>query len=242
MSNNNLKLWDFVSVTETKYTKKAKKGAHNFTSITPMSQFKKATEAFGIQGIHWGIKIGSEVFTEQAIGTTNLLNYDAILYFTYGGERGEIPVHATEKLSYQTQGANGYLKIDDEVRKKVVTNAKTKGLSELGFNADIFMGQFDDPNYVEYIRYEQQINDSENKQDEIKIKTDELNDWCKKSVGLYSTIPNKRALDLILVQHKNKLQGRCNLLGLDFKAYSKAFDNEYNKQLETLNTKTTGEK
>ena len=167
---SNLKLWKSVEETDVKYTKKAKKGMHKFTSITPMSQFKKATEQFGIQGIGWGIKIGSEVFMEQTIGTTSLLNYDAILFFKYEGELGEIPVHATEKLSYQTQGANGYLKIDDEVRKKVVTNAKTKGLSELGFNADIFMGQFDDPNYVDYIAYEQSINQAEDKEEEIKAQ------------------------------------------------------------------------
>ena len=62
---SNLKLWKAVEETDVKYTKQAKKGAHKFTSITPMSQFKKATEQFGIQGIGWGIKIGSEVFMEQ---------------------------------------------------------------------------------------------------------------------------------------------------------------------------------
>ena len=48
MSNlkNNLKLWKNVEETEIKYTKKAQKGQHHFTSITPMSQFKKATKAW----------------------------------------------------------------------------------------------------------------------------------------------------------------------------------------------------
>jgi len=233
--NDNLKLWQLVEETEVKYTKKAKKGAHHFTSITPMSQFKKATEMFGIQGIGWGIKIGSEVFAEQTIGTTNLLNYDAILFFKYDGDVGEIPIHATEKLSYQTQGANGYLKIDDEVRKKVVTNAKTKGLSELGFNADIFMGQFDDPNYVEYIAYEQSINQAEDKDQEIKDKIEEFNKWCKDESGVYRSINNKRTLDLLVVGHKNKLQGRCKLLNLDVNAYSKGFELAYNKQLAIIN-------
>jgi len=190
---------------------------------------------FGIQGIGWGIKIGSEVFAEQTIGTTNLLNYDAILFFKYDGDVGEIPIHATEKLSYQTQGANGYLKIDDEVRKKVVTNAKTKGLSELGFNADIFMGQFDDPNYVEYIKYEQSINQAEDKDQEIKDKIEEFNKWCKDESSCYSAIKNKRTLDLLVVGHKNKLQGRCKLLNLDVVAYSKGFELAYNKQLAIIN-------
>ena len=32
--------------------------------------------------------------------------------------------------------------------KKVATDALTKGLSKLGFNADVFMGKFDDNKYV----------------------------------------------------------------------------------------------
>ena len=240
MSNNksNLTLWKAVEETEVKYTKQAKKGMHKFTSITPMSQFKKATEQFGIQGIGWGIVVGSEVFTEQAIGTTILLNLDAVLFFNYDGQRGEISVHATEKAAYQTQGANGYLKIDDEVRKKVVTNAKTKGLSELGFNADIFMGQFDDPNYVDYIAFEQSINEAEDKDKEIKDKTEEFKEWCRKEADCYSTIKNKRTLDLLLVGHKNKLQGRCQLLNLNANAFAKGFDAAYNKQLKII----TGDK
>jgi hypothetical protein len=43
---SNLKLWKAVEETEVKYTKEARKGQHKFTSITPMSQFKKATEQF----------------------------------------------------------------------------------------------------------------------------------------------------------------------------------------------------
>ena len=238
---NNLKLWSAVEETDVKFTKQAKKGQHKFTSITPMSQFKKATEQFGIQGIGWGIKIGSEVFMEQTIGTTNLLNYDAILFFKYDGEIGEIPVHATEKLSYQTQGANGYLKIDDEVRKKVVTNAKTKGLSELGFNADIFMGQFDDPNYVDYIAFEQSINQAEDKDQEIKVKIAEFNEWCKKETACYPAIKNKNTLGLMLAGHKQKLQGRCQLLNLDPVAYSKGFEKAYNDQIKIIENKT-GEK
>ena len=243
--NDNLKLWKSVEETDVKYTKKAKKGQHHFTSITPMSQFKKATEMFGIQGVGWGLVVGSEVFTEKLIGTTTLLNLDAILFFNYEGQRGEISVHATEKAAYQTQGFNGsssYLKIDDEVRKKVVTNAKTKGLSELGFNADIFMGHFDDPNYVDYIAFEQSINQSDDKEKEIKSKIEEFNDWCRKETSCYSAASSKRTLDLLLIGHKTKLQGRCQLLGLDEMAYSKQFQKVYDEQLNKINTKKENEK
>lgn len=237
MSNKNLELWNKVKTTDVSYTKKSKKGAYHFTSITPMSQFQKATEVFGIQGQGWGVVVGTEMFTEQVINTTILLNYDAVLFYVYNGERGEIPIHATERQSYQTQGANGYLKIDDEVRKKVVTNAKTKGLSELGFNADIFMGQFDDPNYVDYIAYEQSIEKAEDKQEEIKAKIDELNEWCRKEISVYPSIKDSRTLGLLLAGHTQKLQGRCNLLGLDFNAYSSQFKKAHDEQLNKIKVK-----
>lgn len=154
---SNLKLWDSVSKTDPAFTKKGQKGAHHFTSVAPMYQIRKATEAFGPQGLGWGIKPDSETFSEQTIGDTTLLNYDAILFFIAGDKRGEIPIHATEKLSYITKNGQGYLKIDDEARKKVVTNAKTKGLSELGMSADIFLGQFDSYEYLETRKVEAEL-------------------------------------------------------------------------------------
>jgi hypothetical protein len=235
--SDNLKLWNEVSETDLQYTKPAEKGKYKFTSITPMSQFKKATEQFGIQGIGWGVVIGSEVFNEKTVGTSILLDYDAILFFIYEGQRGEIPIHATEKLGYQTQGyqgKEGYFKIDEEVRKKVVTNAKTKGLSELGFNADIFLGMFDDPNYVEHIGYSQSLDKAEDRQVEVKNKTEELNEWCRAEISTYTALKSKRTLDLVFVQHKAKLQGRCRLLELDENAYLKQFNAAYEKQLAVI--------
>jgi len=72
MSNSNLALWDSVSRTDPQYTKVAKKGQFSFTSISPVSQFKEATKAFGIQGIGWGVVVGSEVFVKEAFEKTRL--------------------------------------------------------------------------------------------------------------------------------------------------------------------------
>ena len=101
---SNLALWDKVQKTDPAFTKQASKGAHNFTSVAPMYQNKKATEQFGIQGIGWGIVVGSEVFQEVTYGTTTILSYDAVLYFIVDGQRGEIPIHASEKSCYKTNG------------------------------------------------------------------------------------------------------------------------------------------
>lgn len=39
--------------------------------------------------------------------------------------------------------------VDADFAKKIETDALTKALSKMGFNADIFMGRFDDTKYVE---------------------------------------------------------------------------------------------
>lgn len=237
MSNDNLKLWESVQKTDPAFTKPASKGAHNFTSVAPMYQNKKATEQFGVQGIGWGVVVGSEVFTEKEYGTTTILSYDATMFFVLDGIRGEIPIHASEKSCYKTNGYNGkegYMKIDDEVRKKVVTNAKTKGLSELGFSADIFMGMFDDPNYVDYLNFEMGLEKADDKEQETKNKIDEFNEWCKKETSCYAAIKNENTLGLLLAGHRQKLQGRCQLLNLDPAPYYKGFDKAYDDQLTLI--------
>ena len=235
---SNLDLWNAVQKTDPAFTKQASKGQHNFTSVAPMYQNKKATEQFGVQGIGWGVVIGSEVFTEKEYGTTTILSYDATMFFILDGQRGEIPIHASEKSCYKTngyKGKEGYMKIDDEVRKKVVTNAKTKGLSELGFSADIFMGMFDDPNYVDYVNFEMSLEKADDRDEKIKTDIAEFNEWCKKELSCYPSIKNQNTLSLLLAGHKNKLQGRCRLLNLDAVAYGKRFEKAYNEQVNKIN-------
>ena len=190
----NLAIWDKVSKTDPQYTKKAKKGAHHFTSIAPMYQFKQATQTFGPQGLGWGVVVGSETFTEREYSTTIILSYDAIMFFVADGTRGEIPIHASEKVCYQTQGANGYLKVDDEARKKVVTNAKTKGLSELGFNADVFMGQHDNSDYLEILSNEIALEQAEDKLEEQARQDAQYKEWLDASVNTISTAINLNEL------------------------------------------------
>ena len=69
--------------------------------------------------------------------------YQATLWFKrkVNAKEGEIPIHSSIKYS-----SNG--RIDDDFFKKVATDGLTKGLSKLGFNADVFMGMFDDNKYV----------------------------------------------------------------------------------------------
>ena len=137
--DNKLQLWDSVSTTDPKYTKKVNQRG-GFTAIAAQSQVKKATEVFGPAGIGWGVK--NEKFTN--IEGTTLVLYNSTLWYIFNSKTGELPIHSSIKY-----GANG--RYDDDFAKKVATDALTKGLSKLGFNADVFMGLFDDNKYVNQV-------------------------------------------------------------------------------------------
>ena len=63
---------------------------------------------------------------------------------------GEFPI--TSSISAYKDGA--MTKPDADFAKKVETDALTKALSKLGFNADVFMGMFDDHKYVQMMQEE----------------------------------------------------------------------------------------
>ena len=136
--NNNMNIWDSVCETDPKYTKQVNQRG-GFTAIGAQSQIKKATEVFGAYGYGWGVR-DERIDKWEDCG---LVVYQATLWFSEDGkaEEGIIPLHSSIKYSN-----NG--RVDDDFFKKVATDALTKGLSKLGFNADVFMGMFDDNKYV----------------------------------------------------------------------------------------------
>lgn len=230
--NENLELWDQVCKTNPDYTKKVTK-PRPFTSISPMYQIKKATEVFGVQGIGWGILPESEKFAESIFGETCLLNYEATLFYKYKGETGFLPIRASYKVAYMTQGSNGnqgYFKIDVDARKKVATDAKTKGLSELGFSADVFLGMFDDPNYISERQFEESISSEEARVEAI----DEFKEWCSREAEAYSLLPNLHSLSSAHKKTKITVAAKCRALGLDQDKYLAKFEATYQTNIDKL--------
>ena len=144
--SNNLELWDKVEKTNPKYTKGAKIGQLDITAINAQSQIKEATRQFGTYGDTWGLKNLKYDFMD--IENTKLALLGAEFYYP----NGEFEIHTSIKVSYMTNGANGYLKIDDDFMKKAETDVTTKALSKLGFNADVFLGLYDDNRYVNQMK------------------------------------------------------------------------------------------
>lgn len=146
---NFLKVWEIP--TDPKHLKNVNSNGRNYSAIDSTYQFLQATEIFnGAYGSKWGLK--DLDYTFKTLADTELLILKA--KFFYPG--GEFEINNSIKLAYMTNGYQnkpGYLKIDDEAFKKIETNTVSKALAKLGFNADVFMGKFEDNNYVQEINY-----------------------------------------------------------------------------------------
>ena len=140
----NLELWHKVEKTNPKYTKQANVGGNKITSIAPQYQIMNVTEQFGSYGKTWGFKNIELDYT--LVPEFNLIVFKAIFFYP----DGEFPTINSIKMFMD----NAKLKIDDNFAKKLETDTLTKAISKLGFNADIFMGKFDDTRYLAEIKKE----------------------------------------------------------------------------------------
>lgn len=148
----NMRIWKRVDMTNPDHTKAVSFG-RKFTSINAQSQVMSATETFGPIGLGWGLK--NEKFQPLVCDPNDphytLLVYTADFWYRENGCAAEcaFPIAADIELFEETK--NGWKRVD-EPHKKVKTDALTKGLSLLGFNADIFLGMYDDNKYVTSVR------------------------------------------------------------------------------------------
>lgn len=141
---NNLDLWNKVEKTDPAHTKNANVRGNKITAIAPQYQIKNATEQFGPYGSKWGFKTTS--FDYSMLEKTGIVVFNGV--FFYPG--GEYPISSS--ISAYKDGA--MTKPDADFAKKVETDALTKSLSKLGFNADVFMGMYDDHKYVAEMQQE----------------------------------------------------------------------------------------
>lgn len=141
--NDNLKLWKTVEKTNPAHTKQANVRGNKITAIAPQYQIMQATEQFGSYGSTWGFKT---VSIDSSLMSVGLVTFKG-LFFYPGGEFEILSSIGIYRDNAQT-------KIDDDFGKKVETDALTKALSKLGFNADVFMGLYDDNRYVQQLNEE----------------------------------------------------------------------------------------
>ncbi len=139
--NEDYKIMQRVSVTDPIYCKKVQAfGKPAFTNIDSYWLIQEATREFGFYGKGFGLK---EINYEWIdVGTTKVGILHAVFFFP----DGEFPITNSDKFTYVSQ--KGKDVIDTDFFKKIETNTLAKALSKIGFGMDVFLGKFEDDNYV----------------------------------------------------------------------------------------------
>lgn len=186
--SQNMAIWSQVEKTDPAATKSAKVNGQQITSISGQHMIKRATEVFGPAGIGWGWKVIEERFDQggeirndkgELIGREVGHTVRIALWFKQGGERGEVEQYGCTPFTYKSKWG---VTTDTEAPKKSLTDAIKKALAMLGFSADIFLGLFDDRDYVAQREEEEAIAKAEDKEAEIERQKQERLDWLKSSV------------------------------------------------------------
>jgi len=159
-----LELWNSVEKTDTKYTKKVNQRG-GYTAISPQYQLKLATEQFGSYGCGFGLEESELDFT--VFDSTGVVLHKAVFFYQNKGGKQSFVIHN----AIQAKTNNRF---DTDFAKKLETNTVSKALSKLGFNADVYMGEFDDLDYFNERNIESQIEHAANKDEEKAKQAEKL--------------------------------------------------------------------
>ena len=140
----NMKLWNEVCTTDPDITRRVTQRG-GFTAIDAQAQLKQATEIFGPYGKDWGIDNLKYSSVKDPEGNIIEVSLMARFYYT----DGEFPM-ATD-MRYRP---------GDDCHKKLLTDLRSKCLSTLGFNSDVFEGKFDDNKYVTNLKDKKEVNET----------------------------------------------------------------------------------
>lgn len=187
---DNMKLWSQVDKTDPGATKTANVNGQQMTSIIGQYMFMRATEQFGPYGIGWRCEVlheeyvtGAKIMTGEKgdvyVGDNIMHTMRLRLIYTLDGKEGVAEHIGCTPFVYKSKyGAT----TDMEAPKKTFTDAVKKCLSMLGFSADIFLGMFDDRDYVEQRKDEEAIIKAEDQDAEAERQKQERLEWLKSSL------------------------------------------------------------
>ena len=140
MDPKNMELWNQVCTTDPTKTKQVSLG-RVFTAIDAMSQIEQATIHMGVAGEGWGFSVEEYVVlpTDQVAIKVRLWRGKKENFIEQWGQNGLFMDKAKSKP-------------DTDCMKKATTDGLTKALTYFGFNADIFLGKFEDNKYTEELK------------------------------------------------------------------------------------------
>lgn len=177
----NLSIWNKVAATSPSKTKRVNQRG-GFTAIDPTYQAMKATERFGPYGIGWGL---SKTEFDYTLIEQGLVIHKAVFFYLIDGKKGDFPITNAIKIFADKEKT----RIDEDFAKKVETNTISKSLSRLGFSADVFMGLFDDGEYLATAKQKEYVETSINQQEAFEEVNKEFGEWARREIDAYSRVP-----------------------------------------------------
>jgi hypothetical protein len=225
-SKKNMAIWEAVEKTDPSATKTVNQRG-GYTSICATYQAMKATELWGAYGLGWGLK--SISYDYSMLEATKMIFCHAVFFYMNEGKEVTFPL--SNAIS-PMMGA----KPDEDFFKKVETNTISKALSRLGFSADVFMGMFDDIEYVQQVKAEEAIAKAEDKDAEVTKQKTEMIEYVERNKetlkAARSTNEAKGIAKTVL--RKLELQGKIPVLSEICKRGAISISTELDKKLIQL--------
>lgn len=211
--SDEMKIWQFAKKTDTAATKANTTGGYKSTTINGYSMIQRATELWGPVGTEWGYEILEERFdnggpindkeTKEFICLT--VTHTIKLGVFYPGSKAQVIQYGHTPYIYSSKyGAI----TDTEAPKKSLMDALKKSLSMLGFSADVFLGEFDDVNYIEELKNDEALKKAEDKDVEKERQRVEYADWIDASLTLLNNASSLSELEGIFTLCYRKMMRR----------------------------------
>jgi hypothetical protein len=140
MDDKNMELWNAVCKSDPRYLKQVSLGARKFTAIDPQYQVMSATKQFGPVGVNWGWTAKTE-FIHCSNGDTAVVSHVSV--WVRDPQLSFGPFAGCRKFFDSVK-----VRMNEDAPKMSITDALTKCLSHLGFNADVFLGEYDGNKYT----------------------------------------------------------------------------------------------
>jgi hypothetical protein len=143
---SNLEIWDKLRRVDPVHSKPFQRaGGFRGTAVKPSEQERLMTETFGPIGFGWGmtkpeyeiVNLGNEVLVYCTVGA----------WYRWNGEKSDIFWGEGGDKIATVRAKTGEVAVDDEARKKSLTDALGNALKRLGMAADIHLGRWDDSKY-----------------------------------------------------------------------------------------------
>jgi hypothetical protein len=201
MSNqtDNLKLWSAVREPDRAFTKVVNMRG-GFTSVSPQYIIQLATQHLGPYGAGFGL--ATSEFNYSLLESHRVAIHTATFFYNFNGERHDFPI--TNSIEVVTR--NGH--VDTDYAKKAETNTLCKALSKIGFAADVYMGMFEDANYVEEITNKQSIEKASDKDAERARQAQELSAEVDKVIAQIGSSRSLSELEGLYKSLARKLQNK----------------------------------